>query len=261
VNVPGIVSAVAQAGGQTAPSYVNAAVDGTDLSFHIGSNTAVISSSPQSGRWDYVVLQDYSTRPTDIPNVGDPLQSVADAKTLYGLVKANSANVKPILYETWSRQPGNPDLNTWYPAEPLGSAPNQYMAAAVEMQSELHKYYYQSRANIGATVCGLAPVGDAFEQLGFAANLYQSDEYHESTKGGLMAGLLIYEQIYKAKAADISYAAMNGQLTLSSYGISDAAEWTAFATLADTETAAVPEPMNIALLGLGLPLLLRRRRA
>lgn len=263
VNVPGIFSSVAQAAGQVAPSYVNAAVNSQTLAYHIANNTAVISSSAQTGSWDYVVLQEYSTKPTSIAygGAGNPTGFKNDAVTLYNLVKANSAGVKPILYETWSRQPTNQaELGNFYPGLTAnGTGPLPYTAAANQMQSELHTNYYAARTLLGASA-GLAPVGDAFQAMGFNTDLYQSDLYHESNKGGLMAAMLIYEQIYKDNLADVSYATMNSKLTLSNYGIPDAATWTTFATLADTQTAAVPEPTAMVLLGLGSVAVLARRR-
>lgn len=264
INLPSIFSSVAVAGGQTAPSYVNAAVDGQTLQYHYTSNTAPISSNPQSGKWDYVILQEYSTRPidaTNAPNYG-PSLFLQYAPLLYNTVKANSPNVKPVMYETWARQAGNSDLHTWYPSQPVVGTSNQYMAAANQMQSELHKYYYQQRTAFGN--CDLAPVGDAFQALSFDSTLYQGDLYHESAKGGLMAAMLIYSQIYNAPVSTIPYATMNSNLSggLAAYGISSSAAWTSFTATADAQTALVPEPTAMVLLGLGsFGILARRRRA
>jgi hypothetical protein len=169
--------------------------------------------------------------------------------------------VQPVLFETWARQPSNPDLNTWYPSLPVVSGAMPYLAAANEMQAELHKYYYQARAEMGN--CALAPVGDTFQALGFGTNLYQSDLYHESNEGGLIVGMLLYEQIYKTKLASVPYATMNEVISggLANYGVNSASDWTSLVATVDTETAAVPEPASLGLLAVGTMALLRRRRA
>lgn len=253
-GVPELVQRIATSAGQTTPNVVNAAVSGQTLSYHITSNTGVISSSPESGSWDYVVLQEYSTKPTDISGVGNPAGFKADAQTLYGKVKANSANVKPVLFETWSRHPNDTsELGAWYTSASLPT----YTAKANQMQSELKKYYGEARTLLGPN-CGLASVGDAIQATGWDASLYNGDFYHESSKGALLAALVIYETIYGDNTADIPYATMNANLTLSSYSVGNAAAWNTLTAQAD---AAVPEPTSLTLLAVGGMLLTSRRRA
>lgn len=264
-GVPTLVQRIAMAAGQTTPNVVNAAVSGWTLSNHISSNTGVISSSPQSGSWDYVVLQEYSTKPTDIAGVGNPTAFKNDAQSLYGLVKANSANVKPVLFETWSRHPNDTaELGAWYTSASLPT----YTAKADQMQSELKRYYGEAQAQVGATVAKLAPVGDAFKASGWDVSLYNGDLYHESSKGAMLAALILYETIYGDTTADISYTTMNSNLTLlhsgltlSNFSIANAAAWDAMTTQADAAVAAVPEPASLGLLVIGGLLLTARRQA
>lgn len=259
VNVPWLVQEVAVAAGKPSPNVVNAAVFGQALSYHIASNTAVISGAGQSGKWDYVVLQEYSTKPTDISGLGNPTGFKNDAQTLYGLVKANSAKAKAVLFETWARNPNDAaELTSFYPTQTAGkSAP--YLDAANKMQAELRQYYGEAQEQIGTAAATLAPAGDAIQSLGFDSSLYNSDLYHESDKGGLLAALVLYEAIYSANAQQLSYSAMDSTLTLSNYGIGDAAAW---GTLTSAAAAAVPEPVSMSLcVAIGGTLLLRRRCA
>lgn len=257
-GVPTLMQRVATAAGQTTPNVVNASVSGQTLAGHISSNTAVISSSPQSGSWDYVVLQEYSTLPTNISGVGNPTAFKNNAQTLYGKVKANSPGVKAVAFETWSRHPNNTtDLGAWYPSASLPT----YTAKANQMQAELKQYYGEAQTQLGGdTVCGFAPVGDAFKASGWDVSLYNGDLYHESLKGAVLSAVILYETIYKDNAADISYTTINTNLTLSNYGIYDAATWNSVTALADASVAAVPEPTSLALLAVGGLLLTARRR-
>jgi hypothetical protein len=255
VNVPDLFTSVALADGQAQPSVVDASVLAQTLAYHISNNSAVISRTPQSGHWTHVILQEFSTKPTDT-SAGNPTGFKNDAQTLYNMVNANSPGVTPVLFETWARQPLNQaELGNLYPAlTGHGTAPLPYTAAANQMQAETTKYYNQAKSQIGDLVARLAPVGDAFQAMNFDASLYQSDYYHESRKGGLMAALLLYEAVYQNNVADISFTAISSQYIggLRSFGINSAAEWTAFSTLAHSQTAAVtPEPSTIVLLGVG----------
>jgi hypothetical protein len=263
-NLPDTFVKVAVGAGQTQPSVVNSSVNSQDLGYHIAHSSA-ISQIPQSGKWNYVVMQEYSTTPTDIQGICNPNGFKANAQTLYGLVVANSPAVKPVLFETWARQPSNPDLHSWYSSQPVVGGAAPYMAASLKMQSELRQHYGEARALLGGTsVCRLASVGDAFQSLSFNSDLYQPDVWHESNKGSLLGALILYDTIYQDGVADVSYTSMDAALTarggLANYGISDASQWTALATLADT-TAAVPEPTALGLLGVGAMLLIKRRRA
>jgi hypothetical protein len=262
IQLPTVFQEVAVAGGKTQPYVANAAVDSMTLQWHITNNEGPITADLPAGKtWDYVVEQEYSTRPTNIspssfPSLNpNPAQFISDAKTLDNDVKTKSSspNVKPILMETWSRSLSNTDLPNWYPSP---TYPTQ-IARATEMQTELHNYYNQAQANIGA-VAQVAPVGDAFEADGWSDTLYQSDFYHEDNEGGLLAALVLYQTVYGANSTLISYSAMNGQLPggLAAYGIGSTSAWSQFTTLAES---VVPEPSSMVLLGAGALLSLARR--
>jgi hypothetical protein len=259
--VPSIFKSVAIADGQTALNVENAAVNSQTLGYHLANNTTVITN-PQDFtespgfQWNYVIMQEYSTRPTNVtssdPKDSDPASFKADAQSLYNTVKAHSPAVTPILFETWARSPNNTaQLPGYYPALSTG------LARSTQMQSELRQYYNEAQAQIGSR---LAPVGDAFESAGFDDSLYSSDWYHESNKGALLAALVLYDTVYNEQTLDIPYATLDSALAggLASYGIANATQWQSLATLADQ---SVPEPATLALLATALPLLLTRRRA
>ncbi len=284
-NVPEVFSCVARADAKTQPNIINASVNSQALSFHIAVQNSNVPVSPNTtvkhwindstlnknatGKWDYVVLQEFSTKPTDIAyaNQGNPTAFKNDALTLYNLVRADSPGVKPVLFETWARAPGSDwELRMFYPSlvPSTGATPAQYRAASNKMQEELRTYYTQAQAFLGgAQECLLAPVGDAFQAMNFDTSLYNPDNYHESGKGAVLGALILYRTIYKESVSDIPYSQMNGFMNqklggLPNYGIPNAAAWQSMTAFVDA-TVPVPEPACVALMGLAGVVALRRR--
>jgi hypothetical protein len=260
LGLPYMFANIAQGLGHPRPNMVNASVNSKDLAFHIAvqtSNTPVVPNKVVkhwiddnslnkncSGKWDYVIMHEYSSRPTNITyaSLGNPTAFKADAKKLYQLVAANSPKVTPILMETWARQPGKTaDLEHFYP----GLAP---LAAANKMQAELHQYYTEARAGIGNSITGLASVGDAFQAMGFSAKLYNSDLYHDGYQGQMLACFTLYNTIYHTTVSQYSYEYMNthmGSDNFTQWKVTRE-EWTAMAAAADAAaspaTARKPRP-------------------
>jgi hypothetical protein len=133
-----------------------------------------------------MVMQEYSTRPTTHPTDGDPAAFRASALALYQLMLDHSPGADATLFETWARAPGN-DV---YPTIWSGPA---------AMQHELWINYNLAKDDLNAAHgpgrADVAPVGE-----GFRANhwndLYADDLYHANTRGGFLAGLILYGTIY-----------------------------------------------------------------
>ena len=87
-------------------------------------------------QWDYVVLQDYSTRPT---HIGDRGQHRADIASMANLVRAHSPEVTPILFETWERKPGH----SYY-----AGTTSEFPGGPAQMQRELREGYNQSAEDL-----------------------------------------------------------------------------------------------------------------
>jgi len=144
-----------------------------------------------------LVLQEYSTRPTD--NIGDPVQFKTDATWFHDRVLENSPDVHVVLYETWARHPDH----AIYPGS---------FADPAEMQAQLRTHYNDAADNwipTNATASPIAPlqvapVGDAWE--GHLAEpdpvrLHASDDYHAALAGQYLNALVIYATIYGRSAA------------------------------------------------------------
>lgn len=272
-NVPGLVAQFAAADGQLKPYVVGETLDSRTLSDQI----AAVKSNPANNinkiaagqQWDNVVIQDLSNRPT---HNGDVAAFRADAVTLFNLVKAKSANVKPVLYETWAYRT---DANsTRYGATPTAGQ----WTNADQMQAELRASYLAAKSDLDA-ISGngaiFADVGDTWQQAGFSADLYDTfDDKHPSVRGAALNGLVLYANIYKQNVSDIPFAKVADWAN--SYGLSQA-DWTRLTALVDAnptllsgasigqlsyvaELALVPEPTSIAaLLGLAATIIRRRR--
>lgn len=250
--VPAIFNDVAIAAGQPAPNSVNRSSDGQSLQWHLTNNTSAINTAIAADKnWDYVVLQDFSTMPT---HVGNLAQHLSSSLGLYQAVAARSPDVTPVLYETWARGPGHSFYTGGSPAFPGGPA---------QMQQELRDGYNAAQANINASAGSgtalVAPVGDAFEEMNFALNLYAGDIYHAQNRGSLLATLVLYGTVYgDTTTSDIPLASV-----LTSLGLSTA-DGVAVAAAADAVLAVtVPEPTSVVMAAVlaAVSLGARRRRA
>ena len=243
------VGRIAQADGHDTPTIVSDLAGGKDVDYHI----AEVQKSPENnvahadlagGKWDFVIVQGYSTEAT---HVGDPEDFVDDMVTMANLVRnhANGQGAKLVLFETWARQPGH----SFYPAT---------FDDAAAMQAEIRTNYRAAQqavdADAGKSVALYAPVGDAFEKAEFDGSLYGSDLYHASNAGSLLGSMMIYRTIYGEDVSDIEYS------TVSSWAGVNEATWKSLAATADGTTLA-PEPGTMAMVsGLGVLISLRLLR-
>ncbi|MBN1511538.1 MAG: hypothetical protein JXB13_05945 [Phycisphaerae bacterium] len=243
-SVDALVKDIATAAGQTTPNVVSGAQSGWTLGQHLATNTGIITSSIAPGQtWDYVILQDYSTRPTHIGNLA---AHGADFVSMYQAVAAHSPAAKVIGFETWARAPGHEFYTGASPSFPGGPA---------QMQQELRDGYNLSTGDVnalaGAGTSLVAPVGDAWESTGWS-NLHSGDLYHANNRGTLLAALVIYGNIYQDDVSDINLTSVLTSLSMpSAYG----------AYLADVaDQFIVPEPSVALLLVFGSAAMLRRQK-
>ena len=245
---------LAVADGYPRPLVVGDLAGGQDLDYH----RQQIENSPQNNithsslnmeRWDFVVMQGYSTEATHLR----PNSEFSDsAGQLYNAVLQHDSgqgqDAVGVLFETWARGPGH----SFYPNEFADPAAMQaevrvgYEAAL----TELHTLHDDVR---------LARVGDAFELLQFDRSLYDADIYHASTAGSMLASMMIYRTIYEEDLSDITYDEIENWARV------DEATWRQFVEV--VESFPVPEPSNniwpvlwACLVARGTPLIRRSRK-
>jgi hypothetical protein len=198
--IPSLVGALAQSAGWPTPDVQTRAVDGQNLGYFRADATAL--GLIDRGGWDFVVLQDYSTRPTDATAVGgDGAGFEADATWLYDRVKQASPGAQVRLFETWARGAAHP----YYPT---------YYADPADMQGQLRRWYSDAAQRaiparstaVSRTDVRVAPVGDAWERhLGTPSplRLHDVDDYHAGPDGQYLTALVLYGAIYECQSAGL----------------------------------------------------------
>ncbi len=154
--------------------------------------------------YDWVVLQDYSTRPT---HMGDVAAFMHDGETFSDRIAAASPKAGIVLYETWARPP------VFYTKASTFTGPEQ-------MMQELHTAY----GNLGDDLVKRDPnrparvalVGTAFARCNAefpAINLNAKDNHHSTAEGYYLAALVIYESIYHESVKGVPAQFYKGALT------------------------------------------------
>ena len=200
--IPEVVRDLAMNAGWETPDVRQATVSGKTLEFH--STYIPTLADIDEGGWDYVVLQEYSTRPTD--NIGDPVAFKVAATFLYDRVKESSPAAQIILYETWARH----EDHSYYPDS---------FADRDEMQEQLNFHYHDCADNYipanstfpPGTDVTVAPVGEAwhvnyYNRLEGDPNvmLHADDLYHGDINGQYLSSMVIYSTIYHCMVVDLN---------------------------------------------------------
>lgn len=252
-SVNNLFKEIAIAAGQETPLVQSAAASGQDLEWHLNNNTsAIFTLIPPARDWDHIVMQEHSTKLTRA-YTGAPAfpASIEESKTtavdLYNVAKTRSADVVPVLYETFARGPGHAFYTGGAPVYPGGPS---------EMQAEVRAGYDQLKAaldaEIGSDTALIAPVGDAWESINYV-DTHANDLWHAQNRGTLLAALTIYATIYEDDTSDIDLSGILTSLNLTS---ADGIE------LAAAADATVPEPAALGLLLLcSVSTLMGRRRS
>jgi autotransporter-associated beta strand repeat len=184
-GVPALFKKLATEGGHSGVNVTIEAVGGQTLAWHFANKSAILNR-----RWDWVILQEYSTGPLVNHPSGNVSAFRATVQDIAALLRAQNPSVRILLYEAWAR----PDQ--------VGSG-----RTLASMQAELRES--NSAAAADYSLHGWAPVGDAFLQaladgVGYdpnggavsgAVNLWNSDRYHANAYGAYLAGLVFYNRI------------------------------------------------------------------
>lgn len=215
--VPHLVRDLAASVGWPAPEVAYSAPGGVTLAYH--RTLPETLTLVDAGGWDFVVVQDFSTRPTD--NAGDPAAFKSDAAWFYDRIKQASPEAQVVLYETWARHPDH----SVYPGT---------FADPAEMQAQLRAHYHDAASSYipqnatfsPATDVFVAPVGDAWEwHLGTpeALVLHGDDLYHAGATGQYLNGLVLYSSIYGVVASGASPLGLSEQDVAALQAAADAA--------------------------------------
>ena len=156
---------------------------GYTLQGHSTNSTSINKINSQ--KWDYVVLQEQSQRPSFPPS-----QVASDvypyARTLNNLIKSNDTCTKTMFYMTWGRKNGDASNCASYPP----------LCTYLGMQQRLRDSYVYMANDNDAIV---APVGKAWKNSITAdsnLNLYSPDESHPSIYGSYLTACVFYASIF-----------------------------------------------------------------
>lgn len=189
-GIPKLVTAIAESKGKTASTEM-VTTGGKDWGFHLqnpATDTALKSHS-----WNWVVLQDYSTKPT---RLGDVDQFMKNGKTFSDRIADESPKAGIILYETWAYDSKNPIYQA--------AATGNNFTKPDDMIDELHKNYADLQKKLQEMKpdqqVRVAPVGTAFARCireHPEINLYVADFKHPSQAGCYLSALVIYATIFQ----------------------------------------------------------------
>jgi hypothetical protein len=164
---------------------------GRSLQWHWNNRRALLDR-----RWDYVVLQEYSTLDPDHP--GDPANLLDASARLASMFRARNRHVRIGLVATWSR----PD-QTFPPGQQWSGNPIQQMAIDIRRADD-------RAMRASGAIDWVVPVGEAFNCAiasriadanpydGIRAgtvDLWAGDHYHASTAGYYLEALTIFARV------------------------------------------------------------------
>jgi lysophospholipase L1-like esterase len=145
----------------------------------------------QSGRWDFVVLQEQSFWAVHPSTVAETTNAAAQWTDLI-----REQNAKPVLYMTWPRKPGS----FWYTDKDHAFLKNSNF-----MYSAFHRETNRLATKLKA---GVVPVGDYWMytlENHPGIDLYASDGSHPSPSGSYLAALLFYRYFTARSPEEASY--------------------------------------------------------
>ncbi|HJV51033.1 MAG TPA: hypothetical protein VJ652_06230 [Noviherbaspirillum sp.] len=163
-DLPALVGQLARASGAARPVETEAVTaGGVSLQWHWEQGAA--RAALLRKKWDYVVLQDFSTLPLTDP------QAVRQSILLFDQ-QIRAAGARTVLYLTWAR------------------------AGAPATQSGLNQVYYGVGSEIGALVAPVGPAWAIARELGPRIALYQGDGSHPTLAGSWLAAYVLHITLF-----------------------------------------------------------------
>ena len=161
----------------TGAEVVTRAVAAANLHDYVTSasnvGTQVISDLNQGG-WDFVVIQEQSTRAID--NYSGYLSDLSNLAQ-----RARNGGATPVIYATWA-----------YNGDGSVDGASQRGISLQTMNQQLQSAFSRAAASISAPISN---VGQAFANRGYSSSLYSSDSKHPSSLGSELAGQIIARTI------------------------------------------------------------------
>lgn len=182
-KLPELVRRLAESEGRLF-EYQMIAPGGWTLRQHVQDGK--VEKALRSQRWDFVVLQEQSRAPAQLPDKVSQ-EVYPAARTLDSLRQVWQPEAKTVFYMTWGRQDGDADRCLSNPA----------VCTYEGMQARLRESYLEMTSACGA-LC--APVGVAWKRVRTerpGLDLYQPDKSHPSLAGSYLGASVFYTLFYR----------------------------------------------------------------
>lgn len=190
-DIPSMLKQLASANGDTL-IYDQSVPGGYTLQQH--STDANTANKIKAQKWDIVVLQEQSQRPSFSPG-----QVAADvypyAAALVSKIRNNDTCTETMFYMTWGRKNGDASNCAAYPP----------VCTYEGMQARLRESYLEMTSDNNAVV---APVGAAWKLVRdsmSSVDLYSPDESHPSVAGSYLSACVFYASIFHRTPVGNSY--------------------------------------------------------
>lgn len=190
-GVPKYVEEIAASKGKSLTTKT-IATRSKDLAYHLEQPST--ADTIKAEKWDWMVLQELSTKPT---RIGNPDGFFNDAMQFYSLARAAAPDAKILLYQTWPRPPSS----TYISAD--GKSTRKKFQSSEEMLAEVVGNYAEAATRLEAKEPGqqvtIARVGEAFARCQARypqLTPYGEDSHHGSPLGYYLAALVIYGSLF-----------------------------------------------------------------
>lgn len=153
-------------------------------------NSPAVAEALGKRKWDYVVLQEQSQRPSFSDSQVEQ-EVFPPARLLDQLIHRKQPAARTVFFETWGRRDGDASNCKEVPA----------ICSYVGMQWRLSKNYAELARRNSAL---LAPVGHAWSRIRKEhpeIDLYAGDGVHPSLQGSYLAACVFYAALFRKSAA------------------------------------------------------------
>lgn len=200
-NLPQMLRDLALSNGDTVNHDSNTP-GGYTYELHTTNSTTIAKIKEQ--KWDFVVLQEQSQRPS-FPPSQVAVEVYPFAAMLDSMIKTNDICIETVFFMTWGRKYGDQANCQYYPP----------VCTYAGMQQRLRESYLEMGNTLSATV---APVGIAWKhsiEADSMINLFMNDNSHPSVMGTYLAACVFYATFYQESPVGLPFISTLSQATAS----------------------------------------------
>ena len=190
-DLPALVKNLALAGGDSVVTDAHTP-GGQTFQGHLAD--PVVKQKIQSRKWDYVVLQEQSQRPSFPPGQTEN-EVFPYAKQLCEMIRESDSCTKVVFFMTWGRKYGDP-MN----------CPNYRPLCTFEGMQERISITYRDLARRNSAL--VVPAGMAWKasiEQDSLVNLFEGDNSHPNLTGSYLTACTFYATMFRKPATGLAY--------------------------------------------------------